>query len=254
MDIVFDSGSKDQPKGHALLYFKSRSDPEELWATYLVVLPIPVDVRKYVPPFLMNQVGEIGPKELSAFAFPPAPEKVDGYEYLAELAGSRGDDILFGGTINPSDVASALMSVNETVQWYADVYGQVAGTREATGPVSEEGRAAIGVNDVLYGLMSDGDKLSELTKLVGRLRFSSEGGEEALMREAEDDILVLASHLPEKHHVPQLIDAAKAGDSRGTRLADLYLRRCFHLIQEEYVKLGQVEAEIKALEDDGLSG
>jgi ribosome-associated protein YbcJ (S4-like RNA binding protein) len=31
-------------------------------------------------------------------------------------------------------------------------------------------------------------------------------------------------------------------------LAGLYLQRCFHLVQEEYVKLGQVEQEIKVLE------
>ena len=70
MDIVFDRGSKEEPKGHALLYFRSRSSLEEIWVTYTVILPITVDVTKYVPPFLMNQVGELGPKELSAFAFP----------------------------------------------------------------------------------------------------------------------------------------------------------------------------------------
>ena len=66
MDITFDRGSSDRPKGHALLYFRSSSDPDQIWVTYLVILPITVDVSKYVPPFLMNQVGEMGPKDLSA--------------------------------------------------------------------------------------------------------------------------------------------------------------------------------------------
>ena len=248
MDIVFERGTEEKPKGHALLYFRGSSDPDELWATYLVILPITVDIAKYVPPFLMNQVGEIGPKELSAFAFPPAPEKVTGRDYLDELATMRDDDILFGGNINPSDVASAMMSVNEVVQRYAEKYAEVSGALEPSDAGSGEAASGMGVNEVLYGLMSDGDKLGELTKLVGRIRFAAEGGEEALAKEAEADIILLSKHMPEDHQVLRLIESAKSGGASETRLTDLYLQRCFHLIQEEYVKLGQVEAEIRALE------
>ncbi|MFQ5933745.1 MAG: hypothetical protein ACE5KI_03800 [Dehalococcoidia bacterium] len=248
MEIVFEKGNKDEPKGHALLYFRSSSDPEELWGTYLVILPITVDVSKYVPPFLMNQVGELGPKDLSAFAFPPAPEKLEGQRYLAQLADMRDDDILFCGTINPTDIPSAMMAVNEVVQQYAEAYTRLA---EARGPSQVEARQEIeglSVNEVLYGMMSDSDKLSELTRLVGKLRFAAESGEKALVNEAEVDINILAKHLPENHQISRLIQEAKAGGEEGAKLADLYLQRCFHLIQEEYVKLGQVEAEIRALE------
>ena len=254
MDVVFERGSKEEPKGHALLYFRSSSDAQEAWGTYLVILPIAVDVSKYVPPFLMNQVGELGPKDLSAFAFPPAPEKVESHKHLEELADIRDDDILFGGTINPNDVASAMMSVNEMVQWYAELYGERTGVSQAVESAADETAAGFGVNEVLYGLMSDGDRLSELTKLVGRLRFAREGGEGSLMKEAEADINILSQYLPENHQAHRLIEAAKAGDSRGAVLADLYLQRCFYLIQEEYVKLGKVEEEIRALEAGDLSG
>ena len=115
MDILFDRGSKDQPKGHALVYFRSSADPEEIWVTYLVVLPIAVDVSKYVPPFLINQVGELGATDLTAFAFPPAPERLGNYSALTELAATRDDDILFAGTLNPSDVPSAMMSVKSAM-------------------------------------------------------------------------------------------------------------------------------------------
>ena len=83
MDIIFDRGSRDQPKGHALLYFRSDSDPDEVWVTYVVILPISVDVTKYVPPFLMDQVAQMGPKELSAFAFPPRPGAPGELRFLA---------------------------------------------------------------------------------------------------------------------------------------------------------------------------
>ena len=251
MDLAFELGSAEEPKGHALLYFKSSADPEELWGTYLVILPITVDIAKYVPPFLMNQVGELGPQDLSAFAFPPAPEKIEGHAYLTELAAMRDDDILFCGSFDPYDVASAMMTVNEAVQAYAQKYLALAEARHPKEPKSDQEAAGFGVNEVLYGLMSDTDKLGELTRLVGRLRFAAEGREDALAKEAEADIHLLAMHLPENHQAARLVEAAKVGGSEGVRLADLYLQRCFHLILEEYVKLGQVESEIRELEAEG---
>ena len=248
MDITFERGDKTQPKGHALIYFRSSSAPDELWVTYLVILPIAVDVAKYVPPFLMNQVGELGAKDLSAFAFPPAPEKIEGHGYLERLAEMRDDDILFGGTINPEDVTSGMMSINEAVQRYAQAYSEVAEAKDSSDVRTDEGSDELGISEVLYGLMSDGDKLSELTKLVGKLRFSVEGGEKALIKEAETDISLLARHLPENHRVRELVEAAKEGGAQGDRLAELYLKRCFHLMQEQYVELGHVEEQLRTLE------
>ena len=248
MELTFEKGSAERPKGHALLYFKSSSAPEELWATYLVILPIMVDLSKYVPPFLMNQVGELGAKDLSGFAFPPVPEKLGGSAQLAMLAETRDDDVLFGGSINLSDLASAMTYVNEAVQRYADAYSRVSVVAPEAEAESFQDATGPGVNEVLYGLMSDGDRLSELTKLVGKLRFAVESAEETLENEAEADIQVLSRYLPENHQVDRLIETAKAGGDRGAKLADLYLRRCFHLIHEEYVKMGKVEQQIGVLE------
>ena len=46
MELVFDRGDRGSPKGHALLYFRSPDDPEAVWVTYIVILPITVDVSK----------------------------------------------------------------------------------------------------------------------------------------------------------------------------------------------------------------
>ena len=248
MDIQFESGSPERPKGHALLYFIDSGDPSAVWATYLMVLPITVDVSKYVPPFLMNQVGELGAKELSAFAFPPAPEKLSNREELEKLAGARDDDILFGGPVNSSDVTTAMMAVNEAIQQYSDLCGRGVVLDAEGGDEPREGSA---VNEVLYGLMSDGDKLNELTKLVSRLRFAVEGPEGGLVKETEDEIGLLAQHLPPSHSIDLLVKAVKLSDPRGAQLADLYLQRCYHLTYEAYVELGRVEERIRALEAEG---
>ena len=72
MALNFVNGSESNPKGHAFVFFE---DPTSgiCYGSYVVLLPITVDVSKYVPPFLMNQVGELGAGDMNAFAFPPAP-------------------------------------------------------------------------------------------------------------------------------------------------------------------------------------
>ena len=249
MDFTFDQGSADAPKGHALVYFRGAQDHDECWATYIVVLPILVDVSKYVPPFLMNQMGDIGPKDLSAFAFPPAPERVSGYDYVRQLAKARGDDIIYGGTMNPTDISSALMVINEAIAWYAQAYAEntESSTEQEASDQGEES-TGFGVNEVLYDLMSDNDKLAELTRLVGRLTDAVGTGDETLIKETQSEISVLSRHLPDNHEILRLTQAAKTGGDKGSKLAGLYLQRCFHLVAEEYVKLGQVEDEIQSME------
>ncbi|MBI4298433.1 MAG: hypothetical protein HY666_01555 [Chloroflexi bacterium] len=244
MDLIFERGSVSQPKGHTLLYFRNSLDREEIWATYLVVLPITVDITKYVPPFLMAQVTDLGPKELSAFAFPPAPEKLEGSERLSSLAEIRDDDVLFGGTINPSDVTSLLMVVNESVQKYAQAYADYV---ESKAP-SPESSIGIGVSEVLYSLMSEQDRLNELTKLVGKLRFALEGRDQHLVREAEEEFGLLNGYFPEGYEISKLLSAAKILGEKGAKLAELYVRRCYYLAQQEYEKVPQIDEEIVGLE------
>ena len=249
MAFTFERGSEDNPRGHALIYFQSSHDAGELMATYLVVLPIQVDVSKYVPPFLMNQIGEMGAKELSAFAFPPAPEQVSGMDYIESLAKAREDDIIFGGTISTMDVTSLLGTVNDAVGWYADLCSDPT---EQPGAIHDAAADdGLSVNDVLYGLMSDQDKLSELTRLVGRLRDAVGSGDLALADETRAEIMALGRHLPDSHQVSRLAEAASSGGENASQLASLYLQRCFHLMSEEYVKLGQVEEDIRGIEEGG---
>ena len=254
MDLTFDRGDPNQPKGHAFLVFTNSAEPGEIWATYLVVLPIALDVAKYVPPFLMGQIGEAAPKDLSAFAFPPFPEQVTSYEDLEELADSREDDVIHGGPFNPSDVISAISTVNEVLLTYADSCAELASPDDDADALAETSEAAsdeaegFGVNEVLYSLMNDNDKLSELTKLVGRLRYAVEGGEEMMAKEAETDILTLSRLLPANHQIPRLLEVAKSTGDANAELAHLYLQRCFHIMQEEYARLSELDARIRALE------
>ena len=247
MEFNFDRGSAESPNGHALIYFRNSQDTDEVLVTYLVIMPIQVDVSKYVPPFLMNQVGEMSPKELSAFAFPPVPEPVDGMDYVESLAEMREDDIIFGGSAPVTDMGQLLGLVNDVITWYVDLYTEKAEAR-VPAPVEQVEVDDLSVNDLLYGLMSDQDRLSELTRLVGRLRDAVGSGDSALSSETRTEIVTLGRHLPENHQVGRLAETAASSGERAARLTNLYLQRCFHLLAEEYVKLGQVEDEIRSLE------
>ena len=251
MDFTFERGSEQRPKGHALIYFHNSQDASEFLATYMIVFPIRTDVSKYVPPFLLNQIGEVGANDLSAFAFPPAPEPMGDFEDIERLAEAREDDIIYGGSINTTDVVSMIGMVNEAISWYSDLWEQYAQPESVIVEAADDETSEIGlsVNDVLYGLMSDQDKLNELTRLVGRLRDAVGSGDMSLAAETRGEIIALGHHLPDNHQVSRLAKAAGTEGENAARLTSLYLQRCFHLTSEEYVMLGQVEDEIRSIED-----
>mgnify|MGYP001167738374 FL=1 len=252
VEATFDRGDEQSPKGHALIYFRNNMDHEEIWATYVVILPIAVDVSKYVPPFLMDQVSQMGPKELSAFAFPPAPELLGDYGILEELSTRREDDILYCGTINTNDLPAAMMAINEVVQAYSEKYIEVVGIATAGGPSDEdEEDGGLSVNEVLYDLMNDSDKLGELTKLVGQLKFAVDGSNQDEIHQAEQELILLAKHLPLGHQVNQLVAAVKLSDSNSAKLADLYLQRCYCLVNEDYRKMAEIDEQLVTLESGG---
>lgn len=247
MDLNFDLGSQEECKGHAVLYFRDSNNQNEVWATYIVLLPITVEVSKYVPPFLMNQISDIGANDLSAFAFPPAPEKVESREYIDVIANIRSDDILYGGIFDSIDIQSSMMLVNEAVQKYAEFYDHEIILENSIDSIDN---SKLDVNSVLYEFMSTNDKLSELTKMIGRLRFAIEGKEKSLAKEAENDIESLSKHLPNEYEVSKITNAAKSSDVDSSKLTDLWLKRCFHLTQQEFVEIGRIDDEIERLESN----
>ncbi|MBI2856402.1 MAG: hypothetical protein HYX93_06115 [Chloroflexi bacterium] len=241
MELYFEKGTRDAPKGHALLFFRQRYNQEEILATYLVTLPVSVDVAKYIPPMFASQMQGMTAQELSGFAFPPVPEHVEGLSQLRRLAEARDDDLLDGGTCDSSDPMQLLQLVNDMQQEYSRLY---QGFLEAQAPV-----ASSTVSDVLYDLMGERDKLGELSKLVGKLRFAAEGSDSHLVRETEEEIQTLGRYLPEHYRISRIIKTAEMPLPVGARLAQLYLERCYKLHEEDYRRVQEVEGEIKQIEE-----
>jgi len=246
MELSFDLGNSKNPLGHCLLYFKNPD--EQILCTYIVILPISFDVSKYVPPFLMNQVDDIGNKDFSAFAFPPVPEGIDGFSYLEMLAKTRNDDLVYGGVLDIKDPSVAMSLVNEAVQKYAEFYAQSRENYKSENMTSVDLKTSDSMQGVVYGLLNESDKIKELTNLVVKLKFASDIDDISLIKETEDEIISLANHLPEVHNIERLIGVIKSSDLKANELANLYLKRSKHLVNEEYKDLSKVEEMINQLE------
>lgn len=262
MDLYFDRGQHDSPAGHALLYFKVDTEPDKVYASYVVTLPIKADLTKYVPPFLASHLGGLPLNDLSAFAMPPVPEPVDGYERLELLSRQRGDDLVYGGSVFSFDLPRLMEAVSDAVSSYAELY---AASGKAAAPAGELAEAAaedaaaapeetldasFNVNEVLFSFMSEGDKLSELSRLLGQLRFAVEGDDRAAAAEAGEEIQALARHLPEDFQVANLLAAARDTSERSSELAKLYLDRCFRLSVGDTAQAAELERQIRLLQEN----
>ncbi|MBN4064918.1 hypothetical protein JYU04_04200 [Dehalococcoides mccartyi] len=259
MTLEYHIGDAADPKGHALIYFRDGSNPDKFGASYIVILPVSVDISKYVPPFLAGQVEQLGSGEMSSFAFPPAPEPVPSEAWLRETAEKRGDDLLFGGSVNLTDVTSLMEVVAGISAEYADQYDsktgdsasdQISAESSGAGALSAETSASADVNDVMYGLMSEPDLLTELITLMGRLQYESSGGDTAGARESEAKIRSIGKHVPENRRIDLLIDAATDGRAESAKRAQLYLDRAFAMYREDYTRVHVIEQEISALNPD----
>jgi hypothetical protein len=251
MDIFFEIGNQLSPKGHAILYFWGTNQPSKLFATYIIILPIELDLIKYMPPFLANQIPNTDDQDVSAFAIPPIPEQMESYEQMEHMARNRRDDLIFGGTIDTAQLNNMIHLVNDIVQTYSKNYREsmsVAISDISTTNSQLENASSTRVNDVLYGLMNTQDKLTELSKLIGMLRFASDGKDLYQIAETQDEIAMLAMQLPESYHIRQLMEIIKDPTKHGSGLAELYMDRCYKLLTEDYLLVEEIENKIRDIQ------
>ena len=273
MDLQFEIGDPQRPRGHAILYFRVDTEPDHVYGTYIVTLPITADLTKYVPPFLAAHLGSAGSGPLanfSAFAMPPMSELVEGgYEQLVRLANVRNDDLVYGGSMFSYDLARMMESVAQAVQEYADSWVRTSGEEGVStlpaedaaiplggsspiaGTVDDDGGDSLGVNEVLWSFMSEGDRLAEMGRLLGRLRFAQEGNDSAAITDIIAEMTALGRHLPDEFGIGSLVAAANDTTPNGVQLAQLYLDRCYRLSSGDTEQVRRIDEAIKNLQRRG---
>ena len=275
MDLQFEIGDPLRPRGHALLYFRVDTEPDSVYGTYIITLPITADLTKYVPPFLAAHLGSSGSGPLanfSAFAMPPMSELVEGgHEHLVRLANMRNDDLVYGGSMFSYDLARMMESVAQAVQEYSAAWSETnpgaggdtvpaddltafAGIPDAvdSGETSTADDAAgLGVNEVLWSFMSEGDRLAEMGRLLGRLRFAQEGNDASAIAEITSEMTALGRHLPDEFGIDTLVATASDTSPNSVQLAQLYLDRCYRLSSGDWEQVRRIDEAIRNLERRG---
>jgi hypothetical protein len=253
----FELGDSERPRGHAILYFRDPTDAVRVWATYLVIPPIAMDLSKYVPPLLAAQLpaGLAGMAGVpNVYPLPPFPEAVPSLDGLRQLARSRGDDLLDGGALPTSDLPRLMLAVSEAGERYTALYEQAQG-RPAPEPPADEApppeRAELDVDAILLDVMTASEKIGRLARALGSLRYAVDGGDAALARETLAEMEKVARRLDAKYRADELLAAAQEPGPRGGLLAQLYVERCYKLASEDYAAVADLERRISAARAGG---
>jgi len=236
-----------------LVFFRDSDSADDVWATYLVVAPIKMDLGKYIPAAFATQLsGQLAASTPSAYPLPPVPEKFEGglaaLEHLAEL---RNDDLIDGGTVRISDPLYVLQPVTDIGAQYAEQCMAYFDAQPLNVPAGGEplGRAAsdVDVDELLMQVMPDREKIGRLARLAGSLRYAIEGGDARSIDETLGDMQRVARHLGEKYRPQELIEAARSSGPSSSELAQLFIERCYKLVDEDYAALAEIDRRIETL-------
>lgn len=255
MELDFERGDSVNPCGHALVYFRDSNDHASIGVTYIVILPVPLDIGKYMPPFLAGQVAEMSANVISSFAFPPAPEPFDSVDEAQRVARIRGDDLVYAGTIAFSDAFEMMERVNEASAEYGRLYSEAHpdDVQYAEDQLEIEGVDDFEdeVYDLMYGGMDEADLLTELSQQLGRMRYSVEGGDRSTALETEAKIRAIGRYLPANREVSKIVAAATSTSPRASELAQLYVERAYCLYREDYLRLKKIDEDIAGISASG---
>jgi hypothetical protein len=253
MNLKFELGNQEEPKGHAIVYFRDSVELERVYATYVVVFPMPINMAKYVPPFLASTIGGAPMQEISSFPMPPVPEEIESYDVIFRMATSRSDDLIFGGNISIQDIGNFMQLVGEITEVYTELWNatkpkEAVSSSNLIPELETTEQEGTDVNEVMFSLYSLADRLSELSKMMVRMRFASECEDYQVQIDTELEMKKLAKFLPDNYNLALLIESSKDASRTGTKLAQLHLERCYSLSAGDHDNANTLEAEIAALE------
>src|SRR5215469_1770739 len=125
MSLQFESGSADQPRGHAILYARLAGGGERFAATYCIVPPISFSIGKFLPPIFGGQIPleELSQADnMNPMPIPPILEDVADVDALRDLAERRSDDLCYLGVLLISDDSQRLTFAAEATAEYGRAY------------------------------------------------------------------------------------------------------------------------------------
>lgn len=254
MQLHFELGEAETPRGHAILYAHLGNDTQRVIATYCVVLPIQFSIGKFLPPILSGQIPTEGLADaamMSVVPIPPMLEDVSGMAELRQIAERRNDDLCDIGAIFLTNDQQRMAYAAEACQAYGQLYAEYLERQPVLAPSAPGGRTIaaeeLDADDVVTNLLPERDRVGELARHIGQARYAIEGHDQRLLDEVSATMHRVARSLPEKYRADLLVAAALNADATGAQLAELYLQRAYKLLDEDYASIPPIEDQIRAL-------
>jgi len=241
-NLEFKFGNENNPKGHAIIYFE---EYDEIYAAYIMNFPISGDLSKYIPEMFKDQIPD---EEMTKMIFPPIPEKFNGdFEKILALSEKRSDDLIYGGSINSKDTSSAMSKLNSLANDYTNLCNEL-GYDDIKNLIDEIPKITNEVNDSTYSMMSESDLLTEVTKLIGKIKFSKDNNELNEIKEIIKEIKIISKIIPENRKINKLLDYVHLDNANSQEIISAYISRAYGLLNEDYIKVKELEDQIHKLE------
>ena len=116
------------------------------------------------------------------------------------------------------------------VENYSELYKKSQNSNSTSIPESSED---LNVQNVMLSLMSEKDKLSEISKLIGKLQFAVEGKDSDQIQETEFEIQNISSYFPEEYKIGSILHLVKNNSLNSSKLIQLYIERCYKLADND---------------------
>ena len=224
-------------------------------ACYLVILPIDMDIAKFIPPFMSGPLGKVGNMDMNCIVLPPMPQEAPGLEWLEIIAEQRNDDLICGGTQRLDDVNHIMLVLHSMTESYKalcdsffDPYHADTETEWADSTVSGISESALGnPNALSYANKSEEGLLQELTALLGAIRYAVQGSDSKGIEQATSNLRAIAELLPDNRKINTLVKLAVSQFPNADKLAALYLDRAYALFHENYLQVREIEEQISQL-------
>ncbi|MGH2516465.1 MAG: hypothetical protein ACRDHP_12495 [Ktedonobacterales bacterium] len=259
MQLRFELGDSQAPRGHAILYTQAGGSAGAVLATYCVVLPIQFSIGKYLPPMFASQIPLEGFRDAAAMSVVPIPPMLEDGPRLAELRGiaeRRGDDLCDLGSINISDEGQRMTYAAEACAQYAQLFAAYSSRWPVVTEAEPEPTPLddLDVDTVMAQVLPERDRLAELSRLIGQARYALDVRDSQQLDEVKRSMRRIVQSLPGKYRADLLMDAALRTDSAGPRLAELYLQRAYKLLDEDYAGIPPIEENIRTLRESETAG
>jgi hypothetical protein len=95
--------------------------------------------------------------------------------------------------------------------------------------------------------MSERDRLSELVRRTGKLRDAVESSDRRELETSLAEVQRTAKRFPPKYRLDEFLTVATRPGAAGRRLTELYIDRCYRVLNEDYDGLRKIDEEIRSL-------